>query len=108
MALISNPAPHIVALEGEIDLNESQSVKEGLSPLIEQKLPRIFIDLSGVSYIDSSGIAVLIDGLQRTHAYGGKLLLCGMRETVMNIFQIARLDQVFPIFPDVAAAENAA
>ncbi len=108
MAVISNPAPHVVALEGEIDLHESQSVKEGISPLIEQKLPKILIDLSGVSYIDSSGIAVLIDGLQRTQSYGGRLLLCGMRETVMNIFQIARLDQVFPIFPDVAAAESAA
>lgn len=108
MASVSHPAPNIVALEGEIDLHESQTVKEGISPLIEQKLPKIFVDLSGVSYIDSSGIAVLIDGLQRAQAYGGSLLLCGMGEKVKNIFQIARLDQVFPIFPDVATAETTA
>jgi anti-sigma B factor antagonist len=106
MASVSNPEPHILALEGEIDLHESPHVKEQINPLIEQKLPKVFIDLSGVSYIDSSGIAVFIEAMQRIQAYGGKLGLFGIRKSVQTIFEIARLDQVFRIFPDKAAAES--
>lgn len=107
MASVSNPEPNVVALEGEIDLHESQQVRDGLSPVIKERHPQILIDLTGVSYIDSSGIAVLIDALQKTQSYGGKLLLCGMRDTVKNIFEIARLDQVFQIYPDRHTAESA-
>lgn len=103
-ATVTQPEPNIIALEGEIDLHESPNVREALRGLIEQKLPRVYIDLSEVTYIDSSGIAVLIDAMQRIQAYGGKLALFGIRENVRTVFEIARLDQVFRIFPDKAAA----
>jgi anti-sigma B factor antagonist len=101
---VSNPEPNTIALEGEIDLHESPNVREALRNLTEQKLPRVFVDLSGVSYIDSSGIAVLIEAMQRIQAYGGKLALFGIRDSVRTVFEIARLDQVFKIFPDQNAA----
>ena len=104
VATVTQPEPNVVALEGEIDLHESPNVREALRGLIEQKLPRIYIDLSEVSYIDSSGIAVLIDAMQRTQAYGGKLALFGIRDNVRTVFEIARLDQVFRIFPDKQSA----
>jgi anti-sigma B factor antagonist len=104
MATVSTPEPNVIALEGEIDLHESPHVRESIVPLINQKLPQIFIDLTGVSYIDSSGLAVLIDAMQRVQSYGGKLALFGIQESVQNIFEIARLDQVFRIFPNRAAA----
>jgi anti-sigma B factor antagonist len=107
MASVSTPEPNLLALAGEIDLHESPRVKEKLDPLIEQKLPRVLIDLTGVSYIDSSGIAVLIDAMQRIHAHGGQLALFGMRENVRGVFEIARLDQIFRIFPDKDAAVGA-
>lgn len=107
MANTSTPEPHIVALEGEIDLHESPHVRESIVPLIDQKLPKILIDLTGVSYIDSSGLAVLIDAMQRVQSYGGKLALFGIRDSVRNIFEIARLDQVFRIFPTKDAATAA-
>jgi anti-sigma B factor antagonist len=100
------PSPHtgILALEGEIDLHRSPQVKETLEPLIEKKLPCVLIDLSAVSYIDSSGLAVLIETMQRISSYGGKFGLFGLREAVRGIFEIARLDQVFKIFPDETTA----
>ena len=104
MASISNPEPNLLTLEGEIDLHESSNVRQKLNPLIERKLPEILVDLSGVSYIDSSGLALFIDAMQRIQAYGGKLSLFGIRKNVLNIFQIARLDQIFRIFPDKSAA----
>ncbi len=107
MDTITSPEPDILAIAGEVDLHRSPEVKEKLNPLIEQKRPNVLVDLSGVSYIDSSGLALLIEAMQRVQAYGGKLALCGIRENVRAIFEIARLDQVFRIFPDVASARQA-
>jgi anti-sigma B factor antagonist len=98
------PKPEILALSGEIDLHRSPEVKEQLRPLIDAKAPRIFIDLSRVTYMDSSALAVFIEALQRVIAYGGRFGLFGLQESVRNIFEIARLDQVFQIYPDEAAA----
>jgi anti-sigma B factor antagonist len=97
-------APNVLPLEGEIDLHVSPRVAASLSAIIDQKPPRVVIDLSGVSYIDSSGLAVLIEGMQNVEAYGGKLVLAGLQDNVRPIFEIARLDQVFIIFPHVDAA----
>ena len=100
MASVSTPEPGVLALEGEIDLHESPHVKEKLEPLLAHKLPRIVVDLTGVSYIDSSGLALFIEALQRVQGYGGQLALCGLAASVRTIFEIARLDQIFRIFPD--------
>ena len=66
--------------------------------------PAVIVDLSGVTYIDSSGLAVFIEAMQRVQGYGGRFALCGLSEGVRHIFSIACLDQVFRIFPDSAAA----
>ena len=107
MASVSIPEPNVLVLQGEIDLHASPRVKESLLRLLEENPPRVFVDLSRVTYIDSSGMAVLIEAMQRIHAYGGELALLGLRDTVEVIFHIARLDQVFRIFPDKAAAQAA-
>jgi anti-sigma B factor antagonist len=91
--------PEIVPLEGEIDLHQSPLVLDRLSPLIARKLPRIHLDMSQVSYIDSSGLAAFVDVMQRVQAYGGEFALVSLRESVRKIFEISRLDQVFKIYP---------
>jgi anti-sigma B factor antagonist len=99
-----NTQPAVLPLEGEIDLHVSPQVSASLSALIAQKPSQVVVDLSKVSYIDSSGLAVLIEGMQNVDKYGGKFALCSLQEGVRPIFEIARLDQVFRIFPDQAAA----
>lgn len=98
------PKTEILALEGEIDLHRSPEIKELLQPPIQRKVARILLDLSRVSYMDSSGLAVVIEALQSVLAYGGKFGLFGLQQSVRSIFEIARLDQVFDIFPDEATA----
>ena len=107
MASDSSSEPGVLSLEGEIDLHASPRVKEQLDPLIARKQPRVIVDLSRVSYIDSSGLALFIEALQRMQAYGGKFALCGLGPSVRTIFDIARLDQVFTIFPDRTTALSA-
>jgi anti-sigma B factor antagonist len=104
---VSQAEPAIVPLEGEIDLHESPNVREALKPLIEKKIHRIYVDLSGVTYIDSSGLAVLIDAMQRIGSYGGKFGLIAIPPSVRNVLEIARLDQVFRVYPDRDAALKA-
>jgi len=95
---------YVLPLKGEIDLHVSPSVTASLNSMIEKKPPRMVVDLSGVTYIDSAGLAALIEAMQKVEGYGGKFLLAGLQETVRSIFEISRLDQVFHIFPDVDAA----
>jgi anti-sigma B factor antagonist len=94
----------VLPLKGEIDLHVSPSVTASLNSMIEKKPRRLVIDLSAVTYIDSAGLAALIEAMQKVEGYGGKFLLAGLQETVRSIFEISRLDQVFQIFPDVDAA----
>ena len=105
----SGPMPRrdrqdVLPLKGEIDLHVSPSVTASLNAMIAKKPRRLVIDLSGVNYIDSAGLAALIQAMQKVEGYGGKFLLSGLQETVRSIFEISRLDQVFQIFPDVDAA----
>ena len=97
-------SPNVVPLEGEIDLHVSPQIGARLAAIIKEKPKKLVVDLSQVTYIDSSGLAVLIEAMQNVGGYGGSFALTGLQEAVRPIFEIARLDQVFRIFPDTAAA----
>ena len=99
-----NPRPNVLQLEGEIDLHISPEIAESLRSMIEKKPAVVVVDLAKVTYFDSSGLAVLIDAMQNVQAYGGRFAVANVQETVQHIFEIARLDQVFRIFPDVDSA----
>jgi anti-sigma B factor antagonist len=96
--------PNVLPLEGEIDLHVSPRVSASLGAIVAEKPQNVVVDLSKVSYIDSSGLAVLIEAMQSVEGYGGKFALAGVQDKVRPIFEIARLDQVFRIFPSVDAA----
>jgi anti-sigma B factor antagonist len=100
--------PNVLPLEGEIDLHVSPNVAESLHAIIRKKPKRLVVDLTRVNYIDSSGLAVLIEAMQSVKTYGGKFALAGLSEDVLTIFEIAKLDQVFRILPDIEAALVAA
>jgi anti-sigma B factor antagonist len=94
----------VLPLKGEVDLHVSPTVTALLNEMIDKKPERIVVDLSQVSYIDSAGLAALIEAMQKVEGYGGKFVLAGLQETVRSIFEISRLDQVFQIFPDADTA----
>ena len=107
MASISTIEPDVLSITGDIDMHESPHLKQSFEPLIVNKTKRVLVDFTGVSYIDSSGLAVFIEAMQRIQAYGGKFAFYGLRENVRNIFELARLDQIFLIFPDKDSAVSA-
>lgn len=97
----------ILPLEGEIDLHLSAAVAESLNTVIKEKPRRLLVDLKDVSYIDSSGLAVLLNAMRKVEFYGGKFYLIGMRDGLRPVFETSRLDQVFRIYPDADSALTA-
>jgi anti-sigma B factor antagonist len=97
-------SPNILPLHGEIDLNVSPQLATRFTELVESKPGKIVVDLTDVTYIDSSGLAVLMVGMQQVKEYGGKFALVGLQSDVRSILETARLDQLFATYPHVDAA----
>jgi anti-sigma B factor antagonist len=94
----------ILDLEGEIDLYKSPEVRAEIAKLIARKAKLIAINFQKVSYIDSSGLATMIDAFQKVKAYGGKLGLIALAKPVRSVFEVSRLDKFFVIFDEEASA----
>ena len=92
-------AVNVLPLEGEIDLHASPRLARSLARMIAKRPEHVVVDLSGVTFIDSSGLAVLINAMQDIKEYGGKLTVAGINNNVRSIFETARLDQFFLIDP---------
>lgn len=82
---------------GEIDLARSPSLRTTISRAQTDKPRRLIFDLTEVPYMDSSGVATLVEAMQVARRYHGSVILCGLHERVRSIFEIARLDMVFKI-----------
>src|SRR3954470_5035729 len=106
--MAARSSPSVFAPSGAIDLHVSPALRTSLSAIIDDEKPkRLVVDLSQVPYIDSSGIAVLIGAMQSLEHEGGLFLLAGAQDGVRTIFESAKLDQYFRLFPDVEAAAAA-
>lgn len=90
----------LIRLRGEVDLSWSQQVRQAILKALEQS-PRVGVVLSEVSYIDSSGIAALVEGFQNSRSKGSIFALVAVSDAVRAVLELARLDRVFPIVPDV-------
>ena len=85
-------------IEGEIDMNTCAQVQTHLMDLFNNNSKVIIVDLSKVSYMDSFGIATLVEGLQWSHNNNTKFRLTSMTPAVKDVFNIANLQTVFEIF----------
>ena len=91
-------------LEGEVNINTSPELRKTCDILMKNGEKKVLIDLSGVTYIDSSGLATLIEMFQRLKKIGGKLRLSSMNEKVKNVFEITKLYKLFEVFDTREAA----
>jgi len=94
----------IVSIVGDIDLESSPKLRTFLKPKSSQKTPRLLLDFAGVNYIDSSGLATLIEYFQAVQSFNGKLALASLSPRVKNVFEIVRLEQIFSLHPDIPSA----
>ena len=97
----------ICFVEGEIDINSSPDIKKSFDKILSKKAPKIVINLIKVTYIDSSGLATLVEILKNMRSYGGEMKLCNMSAKVKSLFEITKLDKLFDIVEDENAAVSA-
>lgn len=93
----------VVKIAGEVDLSWSQSIRKTILEALA-KHTRVAIDLSAVEYIDSSGIAALVEGYQQARGKKQTFGLLNISKPVRSVLQLARLDRVFPIWNTLADA----
>ncbi|HHL71449.1 MAG TPA: anti-sigma factor antagonist [Bacteroidetes bacterium] len=94
----------VVKITGDVDLYSSPEVRKTIIGLTKNKEKNILIDLSQVAYMDSSGVATLVEGLQQVGRYKGTLKLFGLDAAVREVFELSRLDKVFEIYTTEAEA----
>ena len=88
----------VCAIEGEINITTSPELRKLFDKFIRSNIKKVIIDFKNVSYIDSSGLATLIEMLQRLKKIEGSLKLVSMPQKIKNIFEITKLDKLFEIF----------
>ena len=92
----------LVRLSGEVDLSWSQQVRRAILDALGDT-GKVGVELSQVSYIDSSGIAALVEGFQKARTRGCRFALVAISDAVRAVLELARLDQVFPIVANARA-----
>ncbi len=97
---------NVLRLKGDIDLEHAPLVRKNLLDAIQQGIT-LFVDLSEVTYIDSSGIACLVEALQTARSNSGDLGLVSVSTQAMRVLELARLDMVFAIHDNLDSALTA-
>ncbi|MBX3386829.1 MAG: STAS domain-containing protein [Phycisphaeraceae bacterium] len=94
----------VIVPSGEIDLNSSPVLRQEIKKVQASKPPRVIIDLAAVPYMDSAGVATLVEAMQFARKTSTRLVLCSLQDKVRSIFEISRLDTVFTIVDNEQAA----
>jgi anti-sigma B factor antagonist len=95
----------IFDVTGDIDLANSPEVRKSLlKELKELKTPRVVMNLSKVRYIDSSGVASLVEGLKASRDAGSRFILYGLSPSAREVLQLSRLLKIFEVYEDEESA----
>lgn len=96
-----------IQLSGDIDLANSPALRKQLQSKLENQHPVLFIDFSGVTYIDSSGLATLIEYYKESRSFDGTLSLYGLSPRVKSVFELVRLTEILNLHDDLESATEA-
>lgn len=91
---------NVAYVSGEVDVYTASKLKETLNPLAEQENKDLYVDLSNVDYIDSTGLGIFIGTLKLTEKSGSHLKLRGLNDRVLRLFEITGLNEVIEIDTD--------
>lgn len=90
----------VVAFDGDVDLKSSPDARKVLLECVGRQQP-VLVDLSRVHYIDSSGVASLVEAYQKARKSGQRFVLAAVSDGALRVLQLARMDKVFTICPTV-------
>lgn len=98
----------VVQVVGEIDVYTAPQLREQLDQEIDSGQYHLVVDLSGVTFMDSTGLGVLVGRLKQIRLGDGSMRLVCAHDRVLKVFVITGLDKVFEIYPTVGEALSAA
>lgn len=91
-------AATILALSGDITLYNTPEVRKAILGLLKEKrVPELLVDMRAVRYIDSSGVASLVEGLKASRDLGSRFALYGLTKTAREVLELTRLMRVFEV-----------
>lgn len=96
----------VLTPEGDVDLSRAPSLRSQIAAVFDRKPGKVIMDLGKVPYMDSSGVATLVEAMQIANRSQSTFILTGLQERVRSIFEIARLDKVFTITDTLESAEG--
>ena len=88
---------HIILNVEKFDVSNMQAIKKEIQDALENNLSDLLVDLSAVSFVDSSGLSVLIAIFKQLNGSNNKLTLCGLQEQPMELLEITQLHKVFTV-----------
>ena len=97
----------VVVLGGDLDIVDAVGVAAALA-VVAARAPEIIVDLAGLEFIDSSGVAALARGRKLARHAGGDLLLAAPQHQVLRVLTLTRLIDVFPVYASVDEAARTA
>ncbi len=98
----------VVDVVGDIDLYSSPQVRQTILDELNQKSgDRVLVNLTGVKYVDSSGVASLVEGLQMARKAQVRFALCGLNKAPRQVLELTRLIKVFDIYDTLEEALKA-
>ena len=108
VTLHPHPAgPRLMSVSGELDYHTAPRLRAGLDEVPLETGASLIIDLSGLTYCDSTGISILVGAYHRAKAAGAVLALAGVNPDISRVFRVIGLDQVFVSYDTVDAAARA-
>ncbi len=90
----------IIDCAGEVDLYSSPRLRDALLGQLRAGGRSVLVNMTEVGYIDSSGIATLVEGLQLSRRTQTRFALYGLQSNARSVLELARLNKVFAIFDD--------
>ena len=85
------------ALEGELDVHQAKELKSRLAEDLEEGAWTYILHMDRVQYLDSSGLGMLVYLKKEILRHGGKLRIDGLKDTVLNVFKLTKLDDFFEL-----------
>lgn len=94
----------VINLAGRLDTSNYGELEKKLLGFIESGEKHMVVDCSGLVYISSSGLRVLLMALKKITALSGKFLLCSLQDNIREIFEIAGFTSIFKVYDNLAEA----
>ena len=97
----------LIRAEGELDAYTSDDLRGALADVGLESAGKVLVDLSRVSYIDSTALGVLVGAYKQLNEVGGRMGVCGGPPHVRKVFQISGIEQLMPVYADESAGLGA-